>query len=343
MLPVDLRLRGYKLLFSFDEFVLDLARRELRGREGLIQVEPQVFDLLAYLIRNRDRVVSKDDILAAVWKGRLVSESTLTTRINAARNAIGDNGETQRLIRTLPRRGLRFVGTVREQQEPMPDRPSIAVLPFANLSGDPKQDYFADGMVEEIITALARRRGLSVIARNSSFAYKGHTVDVKQIGRELGARYVLEGSVRKAARRIRITGQLVDASTGVHLWADRFDGALEDIFDLQDRMTASVIGAIAPRLGKAEIDRAKRKPTESLDAYDYFLHGMAHLHRWSREDSDSALRNLRRAIELDSDFAAAYGLAGRAAGKAGGRARPRRCRGALHRRYRPRLCRRQPE
>jgi tetratricopeptide (TPR) repeat protein len=166
-------------------------------------------------------------------------------------------------------------------------------------------------MVEEIITALSRLRWLSVVARNSSFAYKGRNVDIKQVGRELGVRYVLEGSVRKASRRVRISGRLVDASTGTHLWADRFEGALEDVFDLQDLVTTSVVGAIAPRLGKAEIERARRKPTESLDAYDYFLRGMAHLHRWTRNDSDEALGNFRRAIELDPDFAPAYGLAGR--------------------------------
>jgi TolB-like protein/tetratricopeptide (TPR) repeat protein len=301
------------MLFSFEEFVLDTARRELRGAAGPIAVEPQVFDLLAYLVGNRDRVVSKDDILAAVWKGRHVSESAFTTRVNAARRAIGDSGAAQRLIRTLPRRGLRFVGDVgvQPEAEARPDRPSIAVLPFANLSGDPEQDWFADGVVEEITTALSRQRRLSVIARNSSFAWKGRAVDVKQVGRALGARYLLEGSIRRAGRRLRIASRLVDAETGTHLWADRFDGALEDVFDLQDRVTASVVGAIAPHLGRAEIERARRKPTESLDAYDYYLRGMAHLHRWTREDSDAALENFRRAIELDLEFAPAYGLAGR--------------------------------
>jgi hypothetical protein len=158
---------------------------------------------------------------------------------------------------------------------------------------------------------LSRMRWLFVIARNSSFAYKGRAVDVKQIGRELGVRYLLEGSVRKAATRVRITGQLVEASTGVHLWADRFEGGLEDVFALQDQVTASVVGAIAPRLGQAEIERAKRKPTESLDAYDYFLRGMANVHRWTREANDEALQDFRRAIERDSEFASAYGLAAR--------------------------------
>jgi TolB-like protein len=194
---------------------------------------------------------------------------------------------------------------------PLPSKPSIAVLPFENLSGDPEQEYFADGMVEEIITALSRFNQLFVIARNSSFTYKGRAVDVKQVGRELGVRYVLEGSVRKAGNRVRIAGQLIDTSMGVHLWADRFDGDLTDIFALQDRVTASVVGAIAPKLEQAEIERAKRKPTESLDAYDYFLRGIACVHRWTQEANVEALQHFAQAIRLDPDFAAAYGMAAR--------------------------------
>jgi adenylate cyclase len=193
----------------------------------------------------------------------------------------------------------------------LPNKPSIAVLPFQNMSGDPEQEYFADGMVEEIITALSRFNSLFVIARNSSFTYKGRAVDVKQVGRELGVRYILEGSVRKAGTRVRITGQLVDTSNGIHIWAERFDGALEDIFDLQDHVTASVVGAIAPKLEQAEIERSMRKPTESLDAYDYFLRGMAGVHKWTRETNAEALAHLYRAIELDPNFASAYGLAAR--------------------------------
>ncbi len=192
---------------------------------------------------------------------------------------------------------------------PLPDKPSIAVLPFQNLSGDPEQEYFADGMVEDIIAALSRMRWLFVIARNSSFTYKGRAVDVKQVARELGVRYVLEGSVRKAANRVRIAGQLIDGSTGAHLWADRFEGALEDIFDLQDQVTASVVGAIAPRLEQAEIERAKRKPTENLDAYDCYLRGMAGLYQRTREGTSEALRMFYRAIELDPNFASAHGAA----------------------------------
>jgi TolB-like protein/Tfp pilus assembly protein PilF len=194
---------------------------------------------------------------------------------------------------------------------PLPSKPSIAVLPFLNLSGDPEQEYFADGMVEEIITALSRMRWLFVIARNSSFTYKGRAVDVKQVGRELGVRYVLEGSVRKAGTRVRIAGELIDTSTGANLWADRFEGSLEDVFDLQDQVTASVVGAIAPKLEQAEIERAERKPTESLDAYDCYLRGMAGYHRWTREGNDNALSHFYRAIELDRNFAPAYGMAAR--------------------------------
>jgi TolB-like protein/class 3 adenylate cyclase len=193
----------------------------------------------------------------------------------------------------------------------LPSKPSIAVMPFVNMSGDPEQEYFADGLTEDIITALSHYRSFFVIARDSSFAYKGPPIDVKRVGRELGVRYVLEGSVRRASDRVRISGQLVDAKMGVHLWADRFDGQVSDIFDLQDQVAASVVGAVAPKLEQAEIDRAKRKPTENLDAYDYFLRGMACVHRWTKDANELALQHFARAIELDPDFAAAYGLAAR--------------------------------
>ncbi len=240
--------------------------------------------------------------------------------------AVSDLGETQLKNIAEPIRvyslGIGVVAQVRPatQSEPaesekssaplaLPDKPSIAVLPFQNLSGDPEQDYFADGIAEDIITELSRMRWLFVIARNSSFTYKGRAVDVKQVGRELGVRYVLEGSVRKAANRVRITGQLIDTSNGTHLWADRFDGTLEHIFDLQDQMTTSVVGAIAPALERVEIERANRKPTESLDAYDYFLRGMASFYKRSRESTTEALDQFCRAIEVNSNFASAYGMA----------------------------------
>ena len=196
----------------------------------------------------------------------------------------------------------------------LPEKPSIAVLPFQNMSGDPEQEYFADGIVEDIITDLSRFRQLFVIARNSSFTYKGRAVDVKQIGRELGVRYVLEGSVRRAANKVRITAQLIDTSVGTHLWADRYDGSLEDIFDLQDQVTASVVGAIVPKLEQAEIERARRKPTHSLDAYDHYLRGIASLHQYTKEAVNDALQFFYRAIELDPEFASAYGMAARCYG-----------------------------
>ncbi|MGH8513385.1 MAG: tetratricopeptide repeat protein, partial [Gammaproteobacteria bacterium] len=233
--------------------------------------------------------------------------------------------------RTVARKGFRFVAHVREIKSPdgsaslssepansheasahalsLPAGPSIAALPFQNLSGDPEQDYFADGVVEDIITALSRMRWLFVIARNSSFTYKGRAVEVKQVGRELGVGYVLEGSVRKAANRVRITGQLIDATTGGHLWGDRFEGTLDDIFELQDQVTASVVGAITPQLERAEIERAKRKPTTSLNAYDCYLRGVANLHQGSREAIGEALPLFYKAIELDPDFASAYAMA----------------------------------
>ena len=192
----------------------------------------------------------------------------------------------------------------------LPDKPSIAVLPFQNMSGDPEQEYFADGMVEEIITALSRFKSLFVIARNSSFTFKGRAVDIKQVGRELGVRYVLEGSVRKAGEPVRITGQLIDAATGAHLWADRIDGRLGDIFDLQDQVTESIVVAIAPAVEKAEIERAKRKPTESLDAYDHYLRGLASSYRLANQQAcEEALRLFRKAIELDPNFASAHSFA----------------------------------
>src|SRR5438874_7132290 len=185
----------------------------------------------------------------------------------------------------------------------LPDKPSIAVLPFTNMSGDPEQEYFADGMVEEIITALSRIRWLFVIARNSSFTYKGQSVDVKQIGRELGVRYVLEGSVRKASQRVRITGQLIDALTGAHLWADRFDGSLEGIFELQDMVAVRVAGVIEPTLQAAEIRRSSERPTNDLTAYDLYLRALPHISPMAKKDDTlRALDLLARAIEVDPRF-----------------------------------------
>jgi adenylate cyclase len=477
------------LLYSFEDFSLDTARRELRRSGALIALQPQVFDLLEYSIRNRERVISKDDLLAAVWNGRIVSESTLSTRINAARNAIGDSGEEQRLIRTAHGKGIRFVGVVREEQEtvrklaaifaadvagysrlmgqdevgtlrqltvcrailderiaayrgrifgsagdsvvadfasavdavqcavavqdalakenaaravgePMcfrigvhvgdvlvqgenlfgdgvniaarlealaepggicvsgtvrdqigtklpialtdlgeqqvknisrpvhvyrvvagratqaaeapasapllPDKPSIAVLPFINMSGDPEQEFFSDGISEDIITALSHYSSLFVIARNSSFTYKGRAVDVKQVGHELGVRYALEGSVRKAGNCIRVTAQLVEAEAGNHVWAERYDRDLADIFALQDEVTQAVAIAIAPAIAEAERKRAIRRPPGSIDAWAAYQRGLWHFSKSTADDNALAERFLQQAIDLDPTFAGSY-------------------------------------
>ncbi len=318
--------------FVFADYTLDPDRRELKAGASLVQTAPIVFDLLLHLVRNRDKVVTKDDMVSEVWKGRTVSSSTIASTVNSVRKALGDTGDEQKLLRTVWRKGIRFVGDVIEVganstadeavndpskiggpsshlQLSLPDKPSIAVLPYLNLSGDPGQDYFADGMVEDIILALSRIPWLFVIARNSSFTYKGRAVDVRQVGRELGVRYVLEGSIKKADNRIRITGRLADTRTGGQLWAERFEGTFDDIFALQDEVAGSVVGAIVHQLEHAEGERARRKPTENLDAYDYYLRGMTKFHLASRVGLDEALPLFYQAIALDPDFAAAYGMA----------------------------------
>ena len=318
-------------IYLLGSFRLDAQAEMLfRGAEP-VALGQRAVALLRALVERPGIPVSKDALIEAAWPGLTVEESNLTVQISALRRVFGDEPDAEHWIETLPRRGYRFVGPVSIKDQgsitasspvgdfptpggapslTLPNKPSIAVLPFQNMSGDPEQEYFADGMVEEIITALSRFRSLFVIARNSSFTFKGRSVDVKQVGRDLGVRYVLEGSVRRAANRVRIIGQLIDASTGAHLWADRFEGGLDDIFDLQDQVTTSVVSAIAPTLEKAEIERVKRKPTESLDAYDCFLRGIATFHRFgSREANAEALRLFNRAIELDPDFASAYAMA----------------------------------
>lgn len=310
--------------FYFGDYRLDSDRRELtRGTEP-ISVGPQVFDLLVCLVQNRDRVVTKDDLIETVWQGRIVSESTLTSHINAVRKAVGDSGEEQRLIRTIARKGFRFIGEVQEhharesdqaklqQTSPtlaLPDNPSIAVLPFQNLSGDPEQEYFADGMAEEIIGALSLCHWLFVIARNSSFTYKGQAVDIRQVGRELGVRYVLEGSVRRGGNRVRFTGQLIEAASSSHIWAGHFDGEMTDVFDLQDRITENVVAAIEPKLQLAEIERLKRKPASNLNAYDHFLRAQQLEYEFTDDSLSAAINHLKQAIAIDPSYAPAMALA----------------------------------
>ena len=296
--------------FCFEDQVLDLARREL-SRSGVpVEVEPRVFDLLVYLIENKDRVVTKDDLIANVWAGRIVSDSALAGAINSARKAVGDSGQAQRLIRTVHRKGFRFIGSLSNgaarQLEPilaLPDKPSIAVLPFANISGEADQEYFADGIVEDIITALSQVASFLVIARNSTFTYKGTSPNIRHVGRELGVRYVLEGTVRKSADRLRVTTQLIDAVSGGHVWAERYDRRLDDIFTLQDDITGSVVGSIEPHLYAAESFRSRGQKPTSLNAWGCITRAISHFARYTEEDLRAAEALLRQAIDYDPDYA----------------------------------------
>jgi TolB-like protein/Tfp pilus assembly protein PilF len=280
-----------------------------------VRLGSRALGILSVLAEARGEVVSREELLAKGWPGRAVSGNNLPVQISMLRKALAD--EDDAVLLTEPGRGYRLnVGGVKNiaaasgaAVRGLSDRPSIAVLPFDNLSDDPQQEYFADGTVEEIITGLSRIKWLSVIARNSTFTYKGRAVDVRQVGHELGVRYVLEGSVRKASNQVRITAQLIDAASGGHLWADRFDGALEDIFELQDELTARVVGALTPKLEQAEIEKSRAKPTESLVAYDYYLRGLASMHRMTQDEIDQALALFKKAMQRDPEYAAACGAA----------------------------------
>ena len=362
---------------QFGHYRLKRRERQVLGPQGPVDLSARSFEILALLLARPDEVIGKAELFEAVWPGLVVEENTLQVHISALRKALDAD-----MIMTVHGRGYKYAGPrpvavpagpapgepsgPTASETPMPSKPSIAVLAFQNMSGDVEQEYFADGVADDIITALSRTSGLFVIARNSSFTYKGRNVDVKQIGRELGVRYVLEGSIRRAGGRIRIAAQLINSATGEHLWVERYDGASEDVFDLQDQVASSVVGAIAPRLEQAEIVRTMRKPTSSLDAYDHCLRGIAVFSAEPSEAGRKALTHFYRAIELDPDYAEAHGYAamcfvwrkiassntafargtgrGRAAGKTGGRAGP-------HQRHRSRpgrkhieLCaRRHPE
>jgi TolB-like protein/Tfp pilus assembly protein PilF len=318
------------VLFLFADHALDTERRELRRGAEQVAVEPQVLDLLIYLVQNRDRVVSKGDLVASIWGGRIVTDTTLNSRISAARKAVDDSGRDQKLIRTIPRKGIRFVGTTCTGAEdiapgtaidpppgkvdaPPPDsslshRPTIAVLPFLNMSGDRAQEYFSDGISEDLITALSKLRWFFVIARNSSFIYKGKAVHMKQVGEELGVHYVVEGSVRKVGERVRITAQLNDVATGSHIWAERYDRDLADVFAVQDEITESIVAAIAPKLYAAENFRAERKPPGSLDAWDLVMRALSHYWRVTQQDNMVAQALLEKAITIDPNYGQALGL-----------------------------------
>jgi TolB-like protein len=317
-----------KAIYRFDRFTLDLVRGMLLAEDGSeLSLRPKSFTMLQHFVANAGRLVDRDELMQAVWPGVFVSDDSIAQCITEIRRALGGDG--QRLLRTIPRRGYRLAvpapiassPEVRAAPEramtsdPAPpaatilsDPPMIAVLAFQNMSGDPDQEYFADGMVEEIITALSRIRWLFVIARNSSFTYKGHAVDVKRVGRELGARYVLEGSVRRSADKVRVTAQLIDASSGAHLWAEHFDGPLEDIFRLQDRIASSVAGVIEPALQAAETTRSADRPKRDLAAYDLYLRGYA-LALSSASRFREALGLLEEAIARDPRYGPALAFA----------------------------------
>jgi TolB-like protein/Tfp pilus assembly protein PilF len=312
--------------FFFANQVLDTNTRELSRENMPVSLEPQVFDLVVHLMENRDRVVSKEELIAKIWHGRHVAESTLTSRINAARKAVGDSGSEQALIRTIARKGFRFVGTVQtgrdgaasaepaatprepEMQPALTDRPGIAVLPFINMSGDRTQEYFSDGISEDIITALSKLRWFFVIARNSSFVYKGRSVHINEIARELGVRYVVEGSVRRSGDQVRISAQLNDVTTGSHLWAERYDRSIEDVFAVQDEITEAIVAAVEPHLYAAESFRAQHKPPGSLDAWDLVMRALSHYWRVTRQDNTVAQALLEKAIEIDPHYGKALGL-----------------------------------
>ncbi len=305
---------------GFAGFLLDLDGHSLTDAAGKdVPLTPSEFVLLASFLRAAERALSRDYLLQAV-AGREAEafDRSIDVLVGRLRRKIEADPRTPRLIVTVPGVGYKFAARPAPAGEATPaqtttasepDRPSLAVLPFANLSGDPEQDYFADGIVEELTNALSRVRWFFVIARNSSFTYKGRAVDVRQVGRELGVRYVLEGSVRKAGGRVRITAQLVETEAGAHVWADRFDGVVDDIFDLQDTIAASVVGAIEPRLRDAELARTKRQRPGNPTAYDYFLRGLAKFYLETQEGTRETLRFLAQAMASDPSFAPPYSLA----------------------------------
>jgi adenylate cyclase len=299
--------------FWFDRRAGALFRRDEGGALVPVAIGSRALAVLDNLVARQGDLVSKEEIMDAVWPGTVVEDNNLTVQISALRRVLDHGRAGSSCIQTIAGRGYRFAGAVSRAPPAatptLPDKPSIAVLPFTNMGGDPEQGYFADGMVEEIITALSRIRWLFVIARNSSFTYKGQPIDVNQVGRELGVRYVLEGSVRKAGGRVRITAQLIDASDRTHLWADRFEGSLEDVFDLQDKVASTVAGVIEPTLQAAEMARSRSRPTIDVTAYDLFLRALAQSLSYERDQLTQAIDLLQQVMERDPQYGPAVALA----------------------------------
>jgi TolB-like protein/Tfp pilus assembly protein PilF len=290
---------------AFGPFVLD-RRREILSRQGApIAINHRGYALLEALLDAEGVPVAKQALIERAWPGTIVEEGNLTVQIAALRKALGSEGESY--IVTVPRVGYRLAAPLADM--PMADKPSIAVLPFDNLSADPAQEYFADGIVEDIITALSRFKSFAVIARNSSFVYKGRAVDIRQVAQELGVRYVLEGSVRLADKRLRVVAQLIDSQTGSHIWAEKFDGSADDVFDMQDRITESVVAVVEPQIRHAEIERSRRERPGSLAAYDLYLRAVPKFNAETPADNAEAFRLLSQAIALEPDYAAALAIA----------------------------------
>ena len=305
---------GLASRLTFEDFALDIAASELSRAGATVPIEPQVFDLLVLLAQNHDRVVTKDEIIETVWNGRIVSDGAISTRINALRRALGDDGTDQRLIKTIHGRGFRFGVSpdvaIREPNAPTPanagTKPSIAILPFQPLSGDIELEYFADGIAEDIINALSRFHDLSVIARNSSFIFKGTSTPARDIAAQLGVKYVLDGSVRQLGQRIRVAVQLIDANADQTIWSDRYDGDLSDIFAVQDEIASKAVNAIAPQTQYAEMASAYRKDATSLSDWERVMRARWHMDKYSREDTDTALGILEEAVATSPDLSIAY-------------------------------------
>jgi TolB-like protein len=325
-------------MFQFEGYTLDVARSSLRTADRDVQLRPRAFEVLCYLVENAGRLVTKEELIQTIWPNVTVTDEALTHCVSEARQAIGDGA--QAIIKTIPRRGYRFTAAVsqtigtnaggpssaaaeikgaptasaagRALGSPLSDRPSVAVLPFANLSGDPQQDYFSDGITEDITTELSRFSELLVIGRNSAFQYKGRAVDLRQIGSELGARYLVEGSVRRSGDGIRITAQLIEAVTGAHRWGERYDRELHDVFAVQDEVARAIVTILAAHVNRAEIERALLKPPAAWEAYDHYLRGaeafFLHRSRPTKASLDDARRLLERSLAIDPNYARAAAM-----------------------------------
>ena len=307
------------MIYRFNEFEIDTQNYQLRHNGKAVEIEPKVYDLLCYLVANRDRLITRDELFDKIWAGQVVSDTSLSNQVKAARKAIGDSGNVQSSIKTVHGRGYQFISATEEMVAQakdqatletavldLPEKPSIAVLPFTNMNGDPGQDYFSDGITEDIITELSRFRTLFVVARNSSFAFRGNSVDIQEVSQNLGVRFVLEGSVRVAGDRVRITGQLIDALSGDHVWAERYDGDLADVFAVQDEITGSIVSTIAGRIQDFDYVRIKSKPTTNLTAYENVLRGQHLMHNYTEDDYVKAIQYFEHAISLDPEFARAH-------------------------------------